>query len=126
MNRLARNFIFSAKNSHNSKTIASFVRPNTLQYNKTARNLKKLQPQSILGDKSNPCSLFAVHKYQCSSYSSLTQLDYEKYCAETLDDLCDYFEELIESTSELPSADVVNNVFCDFVLPSNHWSWNFL
>lgn len=116
MNRLVRNFIFSVKNSYNSRTIASFVRPQTIQHHEPADNQKKLQPQWILDAKSNQCSLFAVHKCQRSSYSSLSQLDYEKYCAETLEDLSDYIEELIESTSELATADAVNEVYYELFM----------
>lgn len=42
--------------------------------------------------------------------SIVSQLDYESFCTETLDHLTDYVEELVESTSRLEKADVLNKV----------------
>lgn len=51
-----------------------------------------------------------LKKYATEVEASVSQLDYENFCAETLDDLTDYIEELVESTSQLETADVVNKV----------------
>lgn len=40
----------------------------------------------------------------------LNELDYEKYCAETLEALTDYFDELVESSDAFTAADVVYKV----------------
>lgn len=42
--------------------------------------------------------------------ATVSQLDYEHFCTETLDCLTDYVEELVESTSQLETADVLNKV----------------
>lgn len=65
----------------------------TSQYNNKQCYLLSLQ--------SNPFSIDAT---------VVGELDYEIFCVETLDSLNDYFEELVESTNELKTADVVNNV----------------
>lgn len=50
-------------------------------------------------------------KYSATEATSIvSQLDYESFCTETLDCLTDYVEELVESTSRLEKADVVNKV----------------
>lgn len=40
----------------------------------------------------------------------LSQVDFEHYCAETLESLTDYFDELVEKFKEFEAADVVYKV----------------
>lgn len=40
----------------------------------------------------------------------LSQVDFERYCAETLESLTDYFDELVEKFKEFEAADVVYKV----------------
>lgn len=51
-----------------------------------------------------------LRKYTTEADANISDLDYGNFCAETLDDLTDYIEELVESTSKLETADVVNKV----------------
>lgn len=110
MYRLARSVLFAVKKPHNSRSLTNLVHQKATQIHKTTRTLTKLSFQPKFGDDSNWCR--AIQKCQFSSNTPVTQLEYEKYCAETLDDLSDYIEQLIESASDLASADVVNNVIC--------------
>lgn len=48
--------------------------------------------------------------YSSESTAVISHIDYEHFCAETLESVGDYFEELVESTSELETADVLNKV----------------
>ncbi|KAH8323826.1 hypothetical protein KR067_002471 [Drosophila pandora] len=43
---------------------------------------------------------------QADAESSLDSATYERVCSETLDALCDYFEELTENAQDLPGSDV--------------------
>ncbi|XP_017094604.2 frataxin homolog, mitochondrial [Drosophila bipectinata] len=43
---------------------------------------------------------------QVDEESSLDSATYERVCSETLDALCDYFEELTENAQDLPGSDV--------------------
>lgn len=108
MNRLTRNVIFSLKNSHNIRTITSFVPRNTLANHEPSRLFKSVSNQMIFCEKS---SMFATQTIRYSSTAiEISQFDYENFCEETLDEICDYIEELIDSTNHLTAADVVNNV----------------
>lgn len=108
MNRLARNIIFSLKNSHNIRTITSFVPRKTLANYETSRLFKSVSNQSMFCEKS---SIFATQTVRFTSTAiEISQFDYENFCVETLDEICDYIEELIDSINHLTAADVVNNV----------------
>lgn len=117
MNRLAKTVLFSVKKPNNSRIFTCLVRQKVSQTHAINRSFTKLSFQSKLCDKSYWCSTSTViQKCRFSSNEPVSQLDYEKYCAETLDDLSDYIEELIESTSELASADVVNKVIRESII----------
>lgn len=45
-----------------------------------------------------------------SDENQLTALKFEHFCAETLESLYDYFDELVESNSNLASTDVIYKV----------------
>ncbi|KAH8272728.1 hypothetical protein KR026_006966 [Drosophila bipectinata] len=47
---------------------------------------------------------------QVDEESSLDSATYERVCSETLDALCDYFEELTENAQDLPGSDVAYGV----------------
>lgn len=65
--------------------------------------------KTLQNDK--PCFLLSLQSNPFSIDTTVVgELDYEIFCVETLDSLNDYFEELVESTNELKTADVVNNV----------------
>ncbi|XP_055298350.1 frataxin, mitochondrial [Sitodiplosis mosellana] len=106
MNQLARNVIFSVKISQKTRTIASLVPRKTLTNHETIRLFKNLPAQTTFSAKS---SLIATQTVRFSSDATeITQLDYEHFCVETLDGVCDYIEELIDSINHLTTADVVN------------------
>lgn len=108
MNRLARNLIFSLKNLKNTRTITSLVPQKTLVNHGTCKLFKSLSNPMIFCEKS---TIFATQTVRFSSNAiEISQLDYEHFCAETLDEICDYIEELIDSINHLTTADVVNNV----------------
>lgn len=66
---------------------------------------------SLLNDRKFPqIAANQLKKYATEVESTVSQLDYENFCAETLDDLTDYIEELVESSQHLETADVVNKV----------------
>lgn len=48
--------------------------------------------------------------YSSESPAVISYIDYEHFCAETLESLGDYFEELVESTSGFETADILNKV----------------
>lgn len=98
----------------------------SLIYQKSLR-LRTLFCQSVLKSRRNIVHSFNIPKQlprndryhylislQINSFSSdatiIGELDYEIFCVETLDSLNDYFEELVESTSKLETADVLNKV----------------
>lgn len=108
MNRLTRNVIFSLKNSKNIRTITSLVPQKTLANHETCKLFKNVSNQMMFCEKS---SIFSKRTVQFSTNAiEISQLDYEHFCVETLDGICDYIEELIDSINHLTTADVVNNV----------------
>lgn len=131
MNRLTRNIVFCVKN--NSKTLATSktVRPKLI----ICRNFaitKQCAVSKLLCERISHNTALATQAFQFSSDAStitITQLDYEKFCVETLDTLCDYIEELVESVNHLSSADVLNKVnhklaimslLCTYILTCLH------
>lgn len=108
---LRKNFIISVRNHSKTRSIACFVRSTAFENRSTIRLAEKIPAQITSCEKSIQFNSLAIQKVQFSSdVSTLSQLDYEHFCAETLDELCDYFEELIESVNDLAAADVVNKV----------------
>lgn len=111
MNRLARNFVYFIRNQPKPRTIVSFVCSKAHKNNEHVRLFKKFTVRSHLYEDSNRLSALTIQTVSFSSEAAtVSQLDYENFCAETLDSLCDYFEELIEGSRDLTSADIVNNV----------------
>ncbi|KAH8317054.1 hypothetical protein KR074_002058 [Drosophila pseudoananassae] len=68
-------------------------------------------PSSTTNTELNPVSGGSlVHRRffgnQVDAESNLDSATYERVCSETLDALCDYFEELTENAQDLPGSDV--------------------
>ncbi|XP_031625333.1 frataxin homolog, mitochondrial [Contarinia nasturtii] len=106
MSKLVRNLFFFVKNSpNNKKAIANRIHRRTIVNLASVRLFEKLPAQT-------PCKTNYPFVVQTARFSSdavtISQLDYERFCAETLDSLCDYFEELVESVNHLASADILN------------------
>lgn len=112
MNRLLRNLFFSVRNSPNQfRSTVNCVHRRTI-VNSACVSLFEKSPGKTSWITN---SLFATRKVQFSSDAvAISQLDYERFCAETLDALCDYFEELVESVNHLAAADIVNKVNLQF------------
>lgn len=108
MNRLARSVIFSVKNLQKTRTIVSLVPRRIRANHENFRLFKNIPVHAMLSEKS---SLITTQMVRFSSDSTeISQLDYEHFCVETLDSICDYIEELIDSINHLSTADVVNKV----------------
>lgn len=48
---------------------------------------------------------------------NLSEVDFEHYCAETLESLTDYFDELVEKFKEFEAADVMYKVISILLIP---------
>lgn len=116
-----------------SKAI-TLSRMNSSQTNRKAPSFCRLHTNS--DSKSTVSPIFSVeqnqsfHRYsaQCNSFrrsfasaagtetQQLSQLDFEQYCAETLESLTDYFDELVEKFKEFEAADVVYKVISHFTV----------
>lgn len=108
MNRLIRNVIFSVKISHKTRSISNLVPRKTITNHATKKLFQKSSSQMMFCGKS---SIFTTQAVRFSSDApEITQLDYEHFCVETLDAICDYMEELIDSVNHLSTADAVNKV----------------
>lgn len=118
MNTLRKNLSIHVKNPHRIRSIFSVVHPNSAGIrvndcsNRRGQSIQLNLNQKCLRTKFNVLNIQAV---QFSSDTIVTQLHYEKFCAETLDSLCDYIEELVESVNELATADVLNKVKLDLL-----------
>lgn len=111
MNSLARNSVLLLKNVHGSRTIAMLVHQRPIQNLQSDKIRQQIRIQSKYPVTNVQCSWLALQSATFSSdTSTLSQLDYERCCVETLDGLNDYIEELVESVNGLDSADVVNKV----------------
>lgn len=111
MNRLARNLAYFTKNQHKPSAVASFLCAKALKNSENVRLFRKFAVQSHLFEKKNRLNALTIQIIPFSSDAvTISQLDYEHFCAETLDSLCDYFEELIEESDDLSTADIVNKV----------------
>lgn len=112
MNLLTRNIAFCVKNNYKTLATSNTLRPKLI----ICRNFaitKQCAVNKLLRERISHNTAFATQALQFSSDAStitITQLDYEKFCVETLDSLCDYIEELVESVNHLSSADVLNKV----------------
>lgn len=112
MNRLTRNVAFCVKNNYKTLATSNTVRPKLI----ICRNFsirKQCAVSKLLCERIRHNTTFATQALQFSSDAStitITQFDYEKFCVETLDNLGDYIEELVESVNHLSSADVLNKV----------------
>lgn len=53
---------------------------------------------------------YASNSSNESSVDDLSEIEFEKYCSETLEQLSDYFDELVETYKEFDAADVVYQV----------------
>lgn len=119
MNVLRKNLLFCMRNQYKIRAISCFVNSTTTENSSSGRLQGKSPIQSIWCEKSIPCKSLTIQSARFSSEGpSVNQLDYERFCAETLDELCDYIEELVESVNDLATADVLNKVH----LKSLNWS----
>ncbi|KAH8356187.1 hypothetical protein KR200_005792, partial [Drosophila serrata] len=66
---------------------------------------------------------FASNEVETDS-SSLDSVTYERVCSETLDALCDYFEELTENAADLQGSDVAYSVRWSTHCESGTQPWN--
>lgn len=111
MNRLTRDVAFCVKNNNKTKAILSFVQLKPLKSCRSFALWKKCAVQSMLYQKSSHSTEFLTQAHRFSlDAATISQNDYEKFCVETLDSLCDYIEELVESVDHLSTADVLNKV----------------
>lgn len=113
MSVLKKNLNFYIKNQQKIRCIFSVVRPKAIATNVHIDLCQRLPIQLNFCEKNIQTKYTALKMIQASKFSSdctLTQLHYEKFCAETLESLSDYLEELVESVSELSTADVLNKV----------------
>lgn len=112
MNVIGKNINFCIKNQQKIRFYFSIVRPKAVE---TSVNIGTCQRVPI---SSNFCernirtnyNALKIQVFRFSSDCTLTQLRYEKFCAETLESIGDYLEELVESVSDLATADVLNKV----------------
>lgn len=118
MNVLRKNINFCIKNRQKIRSYFSVVRPKAIE---TSVNIESCR---ILPIPLNFCerniqtnnNALRIQVFRFSSDCTINQLHYEKFCAETLDSLTDYIEELIEGVSELATADVLNKVSASIAL----------
>lgn len=110
MNRLTKNLVFSVNKIQNrTRTIANFL-PRKIPANRTdVRRFEKLPAQTLLY-AINRLIFTQTIRFSSSDAVTVNQLHYEKFCAETLESLSDYIEELIENVNHLVAADVLNKV----------------
>lgn len=112
MNVLKKNANFFIKNQQKIRFYFSVVRPKVIETSLSNESCQRIPIELNFCQKINRTKYNAlkIQVHQFSSDCAVPQLHYEKFCAETLDSLCDYFEELVESVNELATADVLNKV----------------
>lgn len=112
MNRLARDVAFCVKNYNKTRTILSCVQLKPLKNSSRSFALwKKCAVQSMFYQNTSHSTVVTTQAPRFSSdATTISQIDYEHFCVETLDSLCDYIEELVESVDHLSTADVLNKV----------------
>lgn len=112
MNVLKKNINFCIKNQQKIRSYFSVIRSKAVETSVNHSSSQSLPIQLKFSEKSirTKQNALKIHFFQFSTDCTVTQLHYEKFCAETLDSLNDYFEELIESVNELSTADVLNKV----------------
>lgn len=131
MNVLKKNINFYIKNQQKIRSIFSVVRPKAIETSVNIDLCHGVPIQLNFHEKSirTKYNVLKIQAFQFSSDSTVTQLHYEKFCAETLDSLSDYIEELVESVNELATADVLNkvsrNVAMELYFDSNHLQFYF-
>lgn len=91
------------------------------RYSQIPRSFSK-QQKDLISSRANANYSFSRCVVQLSSHrrlfasevkteqQELSQVDFEKYCADTLESLTDYFDELVEKFKEFEAADVVFKV----------------
>lgn len=118
MNVLRRNWIFCVRKPNKIKASQCSVNTRSFVNHALTKSQDEFTLRIAPSVKSIQRSSLSLQKVHFSSeVSALSQLDYEHFCAETLDDLCAYIEELIENSSDLATADVVNKVTFETVHP---------
>lgn len=53
---------------------------------------------------------YSTNENSPASENDFSEIKFEKYCSETLENLSDYFDELVERFNKLSEADVTNQV----------------
>lgn len=71
--------------------------------------------QNIVSSRRNP-NCITVRTYAAEEFESVDSITFETFCNETLDSLCEYFDDLVEKYPIFKSADVT---FSDGVLTVN-------
>lgn len=121
--------VLSAKRRSFVVTQRSFSILNTLKSNE---NQLKIAEEEIVSKWINN-SYQITRNYSSinsseSAADTLTEIEFEKCCSETLEHLSDYFDELVESHKELEAADVVYKakmIFSHFLSIYNlNWFFN--
>lgn len=112
MNVLKKNINLYIKNQQKIRSLFSVVRPKAIETSVNIDLCQRAPLQLNFYGKNirTKYNALKIQAFQFSSDSTVSQLHYEKFCAETLDSLCDYLEELVESVNELATADVLNKV----------------
>ncbi|KAH8237684.1 hypothetical protein KR038_006616, partial [Drosophila bunnanda] len=104
---------FLARLSRNQASLASIGRL-TIQQRLASHCILSSYPMAITNAMSR-CKVpeanrrFASNEVETES-SSLDSVTYDRVCSETLDALCDYFEELTENAADLQGSDVAYSV----------------
>lgn len=111
MFRITRNILFLSKYSIKTKDSILAI---------SSTNEGSVRSITSLGNNSNQFRNYVKSHhliqslpkqfYSSESTADISHIDYEHFCTETLESLGDYFEELVESTSEFETADVLNKV----------------
>lgn len=112
MNVLKKNINFCIKNQQKIRSYFSVVRPKAIETSVNIESCRILPIPLHFCERNTRTNYNALRTqlFRFSSDCTVSQLHYEKFCAETLESLNDYFEEFIESVSELATADVLNRV----------------
>lgn len=93
------------------------ARPLSTQYTDSRRtNINSFSFRGESKNRFSQCFVQCNHLHRSfasevkSETQSVSQVDFEHYCAETLESLTDYFDQLVEEFKELEAADVVCKV----------------
>lgn len=102
-----------ARLTRNQASIASFgglTIPQRLASNRILSSSPVPYTKAVLQRKSQSSNRRSYGNEIETESSSLDSATYERVCSETLDALCDYFEELTESAPDVPGSDVAYSV----------------